>query len=166
LKVIMLPYAHSNCYWVHPQILVGGQIIDASDWSALAALGPEASINLANDVGSDVGKGIPRLIECGQPDDGTPRDPKMVRDYVAFASEVLKAGGSVYVHCAAGCCRGASGAYAILRGALGFPPAAAIVALLMGQPETRRCGGHPFGEISQTAAYVASIEAALAGSGG
>lgn len=93
-----------------------------------------------------------RVIHCPQADDGTRRDPSLVRQGVRFAMDALAIGGRVYVHCAAGVNRSPLMCYGIFR-AVGFPRREAIAIV----SSRRTCAN-----FMSYPAYLDSVDEALA----
>lgn len=142
-------------YWVHPSILVGGNVNDEADWRHLHDdLGIRSVLNV--DHITDVGKGITYLAECPVPDDGTPLPRGLVRHAVSFARYV-HGFGPIYVHCHVGMSRSPAFAYAILRWVHDVGPDQAL--------ELVRSNGTPFGysygNFPKQRAYLDAIEAAF-----
>lgn len=140
-------------YWVHRNILVGGMILDEKDARHLReTFGVAAVLNVASEE-SDTGKGVLHLLEVGQPDDGSPRSPLLVRAAVVAVSAWERAGIKVYIHCMKGMVRSPSYAYAALRG-LGWAKEAAFDAVRSACP-------WGWGHEVRARAYIDSIEEAL-----
>ncbi len=155
LNRIANPPCHHRRYWVHPSILVGGNVVDEIDWKHLSAkYGITSVLNV--DHTSDVGKGVLMLSECPVPDDGTPFPRGLVRHAVAFAKMTLGLG-PIYVHCHAGISRSPAFAYAIMRWVLEMSPQAAIEAVRAGGGEQNET----YGLMPKQRGYINSVELAL-----
>ncbi len=154
-------------YWATPQILIGGSILDAADALHLReAFDIHGILNCQNeDSDREKISKFPSisLLEIGQPDDGTPRDPEKIVKAISFAREVLHSGEGLYVHCVKGMVRSPSYAYAILRGVLAMTPenAFGIVQTANAEAWGSPDGRGPWGTEPRAKAYIASIEEAL-----
>ncbi len=144
-------------YWVHPQVLVGGSIVDRDDWLHLERdFGIRSVLNVETEH-SDAEKGIARLSECPFPDVGESVPRGLVRQAVSFAK--LAAGfGPVYVHCQMGGSRSPAMAYAILRWVHEMTPQEAFDAI---RSSRDWAPGLPYGDHHYHKAYLASIDEAL-----
>ena len=140
-------------YWVVPQILVGGSILDSEDWVHLRDVFGITGVICVESEHSDSGKGIEKLCELPTLDDGQPKPKELFVDAIVFAREVLGAGGRLYVHCQMGGSRSPAFAYAILRAVLGMSQGAARTWIAMAKPGY---GEHP---VHQT--YLASADSAV-----
>jgi len=142
-------------WWVHPSVMVGGNVLDRADWKHLHdTYGIRSVLNV--DHISDVGKGIGFLSECPVPDDGTRLPRGLVRHAVSFAR--MHAGmGRIYVHCHAGVSRSPAFAYAVLRWAFDMGPDEALRAIRAGGGEL----GESYGVNPKQRAYLDSVESAL-----
>lgn len=142
-------------YWVHPGVLVGGNVNDEADWRHLRDdLGIRSVLNV--DHNTDAGKGIPYLSECPVPDNGTPLPRGLVRHAVSFARYV-HGFGPIYVHCHVGISRSPAFAYAVLRWVHDHGPDQAIEAV-------RSSGtllGYSYGNDPRQRAYLDAVEAAF-----
>lgn len=103
-------------HWVHPSILVGGNLNHSRDWEDLRAVyGIMSVVNL--DARSEAHLGIPALCECPVEDNGNPFSQAAVRHVLSFA-RVQVGIGPLYVHCHIGVSRSPAFAYGIMRWAL------------------------------------------------
>jgi protein-tyrosine phosphatase len=144
-------------YWVTPDVLVGGSIVDRADWEHLQRDFNVQSVLNVETEHSDEDKGIVRLSECRVPDDGTPFPQGLVRQAVSFAK--LAAGfGPIYVHCQMGGSRSPAFAYAILRWVHGLTPQQAFDAV---RASRDWAPGLPYGDHHYQVAYIASVDQAL-----
>lgn len=140
---------------VHPELMVGGFVLDAADWRHLHDdFGVRSVINVCTDQ-SDEGKGIANLVECRVPDDGQAFPAGLVRHAVSFA-QLARGFGRIYVHCALGNSRSPAFAYAILRWVMGMTEHEALTHIRGGKPGLAAYGSHPV-----QAAYLTSVESAL-----
>ena len=141
-------------YWVTPDVLVGGSIVDRADWEHLQR---DFNVQSVLNEHSDEDKGIVRLSECRVPDDGTPFPQGLVRQAVSFAK--LAAGfGPIYVHCQMGGSRGPAFAYAVLRWVHGLTPQQAFDAV---RASRDWAPGLPYGDHHYQVAYIAAVDQAL-----
>ncbi len=114
-------------HWVHPSILVGGNLNDLQDWQDLqVAFGIKSVVNL--DARSESHLGIPALCESPVLDDGNPFSQASVRHVLSFA-RVQVGIGPLYVHCHIGVSRSPAFAYGIMRWALDMSAADALKGL-------------------------------------
>lgn len=153
------PNRDCSRYWVHPHILVGGNINDQSDFEHLTELlGVTAVVNV--DHNSD----IPviqnwfnfRLYEYPVHDDGTGFHWDAVRGVVGFAYQWVKKG-PIYVHCHIGYSRSPAFAYGILRWCFNETIEKSLEALNTAGAEF----GTDYASIPKHRTYLASIERAL-----
>ena len=144
-------------YWVTPDVLVGGSVVDEADWRHLEKdFGIRSVLNVESEH-SDEGKGIARLSECPVQDDGSPIPRGVVRQAVSFAN--LAAGfGPVYLHCQMGDSRSPAFAYAILRWVHEMTPQQAFDAVRAARDWAP---GLPYGDHHYQVAYIASVDQAL-----
>lgn len=146
---------HCLRYFVHPLIMVGGNINDAADWEHLQKDFKLASVINVDGI-SDAGKNIALLSELAVPDNGDPFPKGIVRHAVSFAKLTHSFGG-IYVHCHLGISRSPAFAYAIMRWVFEMSKDEALAAI--------RAGGGFQGEIyamqPKQAGYIISIEEAL-----
>ncbi len=155
LNRLARPHTHHRRYWVHPSILVGGNVVDAEDWLHLSKdFGIRSVLNV--DHYSDMGKGILMLSESPVPDDGTPLPRGIIRHAVSFAKMTVGLG-PIYVHCHAGISRSPAFAYAIMRWVFDMAPAAAIEAIRAGGGEQNET----YGMLPKQRSYIESVELAL-----
>lgn len=143
-------------YWVLPNLMVGGSIIDQSDWHHLQnAFGVSAVIN-AETEHMDFGKGIANLLEVRVHDDGTKFPPEYIIMAIEFAKQHKDK--TLYVHCQMGASRSPAYTYAILRGVYGMTPEQALQKLHETIPGPHKYGWHPNHQ-----SYMSRIEEVLAG---
>lgn len=108
-------------FWVHPRVMVGGSIIDASDWMHLVVVFQLTGVVNVETEHSDVGKEISDLCEAQVPDNGTPFDVEVLSKVLVFARRHMESpAAKLYVHCQMGGSRSPAFAYLILRGVLGI----------------------------------------------
>lgn len=155
LPNVVAGYGHLHSrWWVDEQILVGGSINDAADWTHIRddfGIGAVLSLEIER---SDEGKGLDvPYLRLGMPDDGGPKPCEYWASGIAFAYGVLQPGRRLYVHCALGNSRSPSMAYAILRTSMKLSPSAALQRFQRSRPEW---GTHPV-----QATYLNSAEAAI-----
>jgi hypothetical protein len=142
-------------YWVHPKVMVGGNVLDAADWKHLQDTYSIASVLNVDGI-SDVGKGISHLSECHVEDDGTPFPRHIVRQAVSFA-KLTTGFGPIYVHCHLGISRSPAFAYAILRWVFEQSPEEALKAIRASAGEW----GQGYGTSGIHISYINSIEKAF-----
>lgn len=154
-------------WWVNPNLMVGGSIVDAADYQHLAKdFGVHSVLNVETEH-SDIGKEIDRLCECQVPDNHQAFPLDIVRVAVSFAK--MMQGKPLYVHCQMGGSRSPAFAYAILRWVYGLNPTDALNAVRAGKEWQRKDAsgnllggsGMMYGEHPAHQAYLQSVEAAL-----
>lgn len=145
-------------HWVHPKVLVGGNLNDLADWTNLTFHhGIRSNINLDHRSEAHIGMGL--LCESPVADDGNPFPKAAVRHVLSFAR--VQAGiGCLYVHCHIGVSRSPAFAYGILRWAFDMSPEEAIAGINSsgGEYGNDYLGYHP-----KHAVYLNAIEAAIRG---
>lgn len=140
---------------VHPEIMIGGFVLDRHDWLHLHDdLGVRSVLNVCTDQ-SDEGKGIQCFAECRVPDDGQPFSVGTVRHAVSFA-QLARGLGRIYVHCALGNSLSPAFAYAILRWVFRQSSSDALKAIREGKPKAANYGHHAYHK-----SYLDSVEASL-----
>jgi hypothetical protein len=126
--VSVIPFDQDILYadWITERIAVGQQPYLPKMVLALVERGITDLICCTRTPPIDylTGTGI-RILHAPQDDDGTRRDPSVVRQGVRFALDALGMGGKLYVHCAAGVNRSPLMCYGIFR-AIGFARSEAI----------------------------------------
>lgn len=143
-------------YWVHPLVMVGGNINDEADWAHLRdRYGIRAVVNL--DHRDYSGLSIPALCQCPVEDDGRGFARQMVRQVVAF-SWLWTGIGPVYVCCHIGVSRSAAFAYGILRWVFGMSEDGAVSAICTGEGEY----GDQWEAVEKHRTYMRSVDLALA----
>jgi protein-tyrosine phosphatase/CheY-like chemotaxis protein len=146
-------FAHR--WWAHPEILVGGSVIDADDFNHLKNdYGIQSVINVESEH-SNEGKGIDNLCEARVPDNGTPFPKEAVVSVVKFAKKALLKG-KVYVHCQMGSSRSPAFAYAILRHCFNMSKDEALEQVAAARPDHKKYGYHQYHQN-----YLNSVEEAL-----
>lgn len=144
-------------HWVHPKVLVGGNLNDLNDWMDLhAAHGIRSNINV--DHRSEAHFGMP-LCESPVEDNGNPFPRASVRHVLSFA-RVQSGIGGLYVHCHIGVSRSPAYAYGILRWAFDMSPEQALAGINSsgGEYGNDYLGHHP-----KHAVYLQAIEDAIRG---
>lgn len=145
----------SHRWWAHPQILVGGSILDEQDYQHLKNnFNIQSVINVESEH-SDLNKNIDNLLEQQVPDNGAPFTKEVVLNVVNFAESALKKG-NIYVHCQMGSSRSPAFAYAILRHCFKMSPEKALNEIADLRPDPKKYGYHPYHQ-----SYIKSIEDAL-----
>ena len=140
-------------YWITPNILVGGNIIDWTDWEHLRdTFGITAVLNA--DPRPDP-PNIPNYLCCPVNDDGMGFPKEIIQQIVAFASQYKDA--SIYVHCHLGYSRSPHYVYTILRTCYKMSKEDALSKVLSALPSP----GHHWGFNQHTANYMKSIEDTL-----
>lgn len=145
----------SHRWWAHPQILVGGSIIDADDYEHLKKEYNIQSVINVESEHMDWGKNIANLLECRVNDDGSPFPNEYVINAVKFAKKSLERG-NIYVHCQMGSSRSPAFAYAILRHCFSMSSEDALKQISDNRPDDKNYGHHPFQKN-----YIATVEDAL-----
>lgn len=142
-------------HWVHPTILVGGNLNDRADYDDLAArLGVRSVVNL--DARSEAGLLIPALCEIPVDDNGQPFPRDAIRHAVSFAK--LQVGiGAVYVHCHIGVSRSPAFAYGILRWVYGMSRPEAVARLNSSGGEY----GSDYLSVPKHGVYLDAVDSAL-----
>jgi CheY-like chemotaxis protein len=140
-------------YWVTPNILVGGNIIDQNDWEHLKKdFGIVGVINV--DGLSDKDKSIDNLLECPVPDNGNAFPKEYILQAIDF---ITKNNGPVYIHCHLGFSRSPHFTYAVLRGCYLMNKEDALAKVKSSLPSPN----HHWGFNQHTASYIRSIEETL-----
>lgn len=142
-------------FWVHPQIMIGGNLNGPEDWAHLRdKYGIRAVVNL--DHRSEAWMGMPALSECPVEDNGQGFSRHHVRQAVSFAW--LWTGiGPIYVHCHIGVSRSPAFAYGMLRWIYGMSEDAALTAINMGEGEF----GASWETVPKHVTYMKSVDRAL-----
>jgi hypothetical protein len=142
-------------HWVHPTILVGGNLNDDADYADLSGrLGIRSVINL--DARSEAGLSIPALCEVPVDDNGQPFPTGAVRHAVSFAK--LRVGiGAIYVHCHIGVSRSPAFAYGILRWVYEMSRAEAVACLNSSGGEY----GSDYLSVPKHGVYLDAVDAVL-----
>ncbi len=154
-------------WWVNPNLMIGGSIVDATDYKHLETTFGIASVLNVETEHSDIGKEVARLCEVQVPDNAQPFPVDAVRTAVSFAK--MMSGKPLYCHCQMGGSRSPAFAYAILRWVNGMSPTDALNAVRAGKEWQKRdehgnlIGGSGllYGDHPAHQAYLASIEAAF-----
>jgi CheY-like chemotaxis protein len=145
----------SHRWWADPKILVGGSILNQSDWLHLQNTYNIQSVINVESEHSDFGKGIKNLCEQLVPDNGAPFSKEAVLNVVNFAKNALQHG-NIYVHCQMGSSRSPAFAYAILRYCFNMSKEDALGRIASKRPDAKKYGYHPYHQ-----SYLNSVEAAL-----
>ncbi len=145
-------------HWVHPKVLVGGNLNGVVDWEDLRAVhGIQTNINL--DHRSEAHLGMRYLCEAPVADDGNPFPQASVRHVLSFAR--IQAGlGGLYVHCHIGVSRSPAFAYGILRWAFDMSPDQALAGVNSSGGEY---GGDYLGYHPKHRVYIDAVETAIRG---
>lgn len=136
-------------WWADTQLLVGGSILDLSDWKSIRDLGIRSIISAEIERADPPGTDAERRLDVHWPDDGAV-SAEIFRRALRFAHEAPPA---IYVHCQMGGSRSASLAYAILR-SRGFEKRQILGRFREIFPQW---GDHPFHQ-----AYTAVAESVIA----
>lgn len=139
---------------VHPNIIIGGSILDQQDWDHLRDdLKVGAVLNVETEH-SDAGYGIANLCEAQVPDDHQAFPFDKIRQALVFANEYLTKNptGILYVHCQMGGSRSPALAYGVLRYHYGIKAGAALDMIRKGG-RISNYGDHPAHQN-----YIGSIE--------
>ena len=140
-------------YWITDNILIGGNIIDQTDWEHLQKdFGIKGVINV--DPRPDSDKGIDQLLECGVNDDGNGFPKEKILQACEFATKIV---GPIYLHCHLGFSRSPHFAYAILRQNYKLTKEEALSKVKSAIPSPQ----HLWGFNQHTESYMRSIEEAL-----
>lgn len=105
-------------YWITPEMMVGGSIIDAADYEHIKNKYYMYGVLNVESEHSDFDKGISYLCEIQVPDNGTPFPSEYVQRAAKFTNEFLtknKGRKNLYVHCQMGGSRSPAFAYMVLR---------------------------------------------------
>ena len=154
-------------WWVIPNLMVGGSIVDAADYRHLVKDFGIASVLNVETEHSDDGKDIDRLCECQVPDNAQGFPVETIRTAVSFAK--MMQGKPLYCHCQMGGSRSPAFAYAILRWVYDMNPTDALNAVRAGKDWQKRDihgnltggSGMVYGDHPAHKAYIASIEEAF-----
>lgn len=151
-------------HWVHPRVLVGGNVNDLDDWLGLT-VNHDVGTNINLDGRSEyhfIPLDKPYLLEVPVADDGNPFSRATVRDVVSFARSRLQQAGShaLYVHCHIGVSRSPAFAYGILRWALDMSVQDALAGLNSSGAEY---GPDYLGYAPKHRTYIDAVETALSG---
>lgn len=140
-------------YWITPNILIGGDILDQADWEHLQKdFGIKSVINV--DGRSDSDKTIENLLEIPVLDDGTP----FPKEYIIRAANfALENKGPIYIHCHMGYSRSPHFAYAIIRQNYKLSKEYALAKVKSCLPSDN----HNWGFNQHTNSYIKSIEDAI-----
>lgn len=147
-------------YWVTPEMMLGGSIIDVQDYEHLKKdYFITGVLNVETEHG-DTGKTIDYLCETRVPDDGSPFPLEYVRKAALFTDKFLtenKGKNNLYVHCQMGGSRSPAFAYMVLRHHYKMSIEDALGQIRGIMPSGNNYGEHPY---HQT--YLSSIEQGLA----
>jgi len=107
-------------YWITPEMMVGGSIIDAEDYEHIKSKFYMHGVLNVETEHLDFGKGIniDELCEIQVPDNGTPFPLEYVQRAAKFTDEFLtknKGRKNLYIHCQQGGSRSPAFAYMVLR---------------------------------------------------
>lgn len=139
-------------WWATPNILVGGSIIDETDWQHLKnTYGIDAVINVETEH-DDMGLSILNLLQIRVNDDGGPFPNTYIHQLVSFVKN-LGLDKTYYVHCQMGGSRSPAFVYAILRGCYNYTPVDALSKI----NETKLWGNHMYHHN-----YMNSVEEGIA----
>jgi hypothetical protein len=142
-------------YWLNSNILIGGNIIDQSDWEHLQKdFGIKAVINV--DPRPNDGIQIDNILHCGVNDDGNSFPKETILSALKFAAQTE---GPIYIHCHLGMSRSPHFAYAILRANYKMSQEEALAKVKSALPSER----HLWGFNQHTNSYIKSIETAILG---
>jgi len=141
-------------YWITPEILVGGNILNMNDLNHLVNdYGIKSIINvdaMQNHTGA-----IENLLQVSVLDNGNGFSEKIVHKVIKFAKEY--GSDPIYIHCHMGYSRSPHFAYAILR-SFGLSQQTAYNKVKLSLPSHN----HVWGFSQHTTSYIDSIEKALA----
>lgn len=143
-------------YWITPELMVGGSIIDAADYEHIKSKYYMHGVLNVETEHSDVDKGITDLCEIQVPDDGDPFPLEYVQRAAKFTDEFLtknKGRKNLYVHCQMGGSRSPAFAYMVLRHHYKMSEANAL-----GQVNGCVPGGNGWGWHDYHKRYLKSIE--------
>lgn len=142
-------------FWLHPRVMVGGSILDASDGQHLQRDYRITHTLSAESEHLDTGKGFGDDQVCRTPfiDDGAGIPEATVHEALDWAERVLaNPGTTLYAHCQLGGSRGPAWGYLVCVGVLGEDPARVVRRLRRAHYR----GGDPHGN------YIGSIDAGIA----
>jgi len=145
-------------YWITPEMMVGGSIIDAADYEHIKNKFYMHGILNVETEHSDFGKGInvDELCEIQVPDNGTPFPLEYVERAAKFTDEFLtknKGRKNLYVHCQQGGSRSPAFAYMVLRHHYKMSESDALGQIRGCVPNGNNYGWHDYHK-----AYLKSIE--------
>jgi predicted protein tyrosine phosphatase/CheY-like chemotaxis protein len=141
-------------YWITPNIMVGGSILDGQDWFHLKNdFGIEAVVN-AETEHDDNGKGIERLLQVRVNDDGGAFPNSYIHNLIHFINTVGR-DRTFYIHCQQGGSRSPAFAYAVLRGCYGMTPEEALAKINETIPN------HNYGHHQYHHNYMKTVEEGL-----
>jgi CheY-like chemotaxis protein len=143
-------------YWITPNILVGGNLVDEEDWKHIRdTFGIEAVINVEHRPDILPTDTIPNFLHSPVMDNGTGFPVDTIREVVQFANQHKDK--NIYVHCHLGFSRSPHFTYAILRACYKMSSEEALATILRALPTP----SHHWGFNQHTVSYIKSIEEAL-----
>lgn len=159
VNTICINQPTSKRYWVTPELMVGGSIIDANDFKHLQDKYYIGGVLNMESEHSDIDKGIENLCEIQVPDNGTPFPEKFIREAALFTDKFLtenKGKANLYVHCQMGGSRSPAFAYMVLRHHYKMTPEQAFGQIKGVVP------GNNYGHHHYHQSYIDAIEKGLA----